>query len=204
MTLKTYALGSLLSAALVFAACGGDDDDAAEPGNGNGGTTPTEAPSNGGDDNGSDNGNGGSSGGVEENRAVVVIGARTYEFDLSVQCLSLFGNMAAAGRAVDGSDVSLTLGLPPEDWETDTDNEWDPPYVRVSDDENDLNWRAGDDVVAMMIVDGTMDEGSSQVDSFTHDGKRASGTATFIELYAFLRQENPDPVQGTFEFDCAD
>lgn len=198
MTFKTYALGALLSAALVFAACGGDDDDAALPGSGNGDdTTPTEAPSNGDDGNGDDNGNGGGpSGGVEENRAVVTIGDRTYEFDLSVQCLSLFGNMAAAGTAVDGSDVDLTLGLPPEDWET-SEEDWDPPYVRVDDDENDLNWRAGGDVVVDMV-----EEGTSQVDSFTHDGQRASGTATFIDLYAVQRQENPDPVQGTFEFAC--
>ena len=207
MTFKNLALGALLSAALVFAACGGDDDDAAVPGNGNGGTTPTEAPSNGGDDNdddnGDDNGNGGGSdGGVEENRAVVVIGDRTYEFDLSVQCLSLFNNMAAAGQAVDGSDVSVNIGLPPVDWETDTDEEWDPPSVRVSDDEEDLDWRAGDEIVSAMMDEGNLDEGVSQVDSFTHDGQRASGTATFIDLYAVLRQENPDPVQGTFEFAC--
>lgn len=202
MTFKNYALGALLSATLVFAACGGDDDDAAEPDNGNGGTTPTEAPSSGGDNNGDNNG--GSPGGVDENRAVVVIGDRTYEFDLSVQCFSLFGNMAAAGGAVDGSDVSLTLGLPPEDWETDTDNEWDPPYIRVSDGEVDLDWRAGDHIVEEMVAGGTLDEGLSQVDSFTHDGKRASGRATFIEMYAVFRQENPDPVQGTFEFACED
>lgn len=204
MTFKNLALGALLSAALVFAACGGDDDDAAVPGDGNGDdTTPTEAPSNGdngnGDDNGDDNGNGGPTGGVEENRAIVTIGDRSYEFDLSVQCLSLFGNMAAAGSAVDGSDVNLTLGLPPEDWETDTDNEWDPPYVRVSDDENDLDWRAGGDVVVDMV-----DEGTSQVDSFTHDGQRASGSATFIDLYAVLRGESPEPIQGSFEFACPD
>ena len=208
MTFKTFALGALLSAALLFAACGGEDDDAPEPDNGNGGTTPTEAPSNGdggnGDDNGSDNGNGGSSGGVEENRAMVVIGDRTYEFDLSVQCFSLFGNMAAAGGALDGSDVSVNIQLPPVDWETDTDEEWDQPSIRVSDSEEDLDWRAGDHIVEEMVAGGTLDDGLSQVDSFTHDGQRASGTATFIEMYAVFRQENPDPVQGTFEFACAD
>ena len=77
--------------------------------------------------------------------------------------------------------------------------QWDQPYVRVSDDENDLDWRAGDDIAVQMVG-----EGMSQVDSFTHDGQRASGTATFIDLYAVQRQESPEPVQGSFEFACSD
>jgi hypothetical protein len=205
MKFKHLALGALLSAALAFAACGGDDDDSSEPSDGgNGNTTPTEAPTNGGDDgndddNGADgDGDNNSAGGVEENRAVVVIGDRTYDFDISIQCLSMFGNMAAAGRALDGSDISVNIQLPPEDWETDTDEEWDPPSIRVSDDVNDLDWRAGDEIIGEMV-----DEGSSQVDSFTHDGKRASGTATFVDLYAVMRGET-DPVQGSFEFTCPD
>ena len=48
----------------------------------------------------------------------------------------------------------------------------------------------------------------SQVDSFTVDGNRVTGTATFIDADAARAAlsgngEMPDPVQGTFEVVCS-
>jgi len=199
MTFRTCTLGALVSAALVLTACGGDDDGAAAGSNSdNGGTTPTEATSANGDGNGDDgNGDGGGgSGGAAENRAVVTVGDEVYEFDLTDLCLAMFGNLAGSGPSVDGRDITINIEVPPEDWET-SDEDWSPPSIRIDDGENDLDWRAGDE-----IVTGMVEPGMSQVDSFTNDGTRASGTATFIELYAVMTGDDPDPVQGTFEFAC--
>jgi hypothetical protein len=189
--MKTLALTALLAATLTFAACGGDDDDNGSPAPGNGGAAATATSPSGG--NGGQPGNG--SGGVEPGTAVVTIGEDRYEFDLSVQCLALFGNLAGFGRSVDGRDITINIETPPEDWET-SDEEWEPPSIRVDDGENDIDWRAGDEIIREMV-----DEGVSEVTSFTNKDKRASGTATFVDLYAVMRGEI-EPVEGTFEFAC--
>ncbi len=181
---------ALLGTVLTFAACGGDDDTSpTQPSGGNGGTTPTQSSSNGG------NGQGNGSGDLEDRRAVVTIGEDRYEFELTTLCLALFGNLAASGRSVDGRDIVLNIEVPPEGWET-SDEEWDPPSIRIDDGENDIDWRAGDDIVREML-----DPGVSEVTSYSIDGKRASGTATFVDLYAAIRGEI-EPVEGTFDFNC--
>lgn len=180
---------AILGTVLVFGACGGDEDSPATPTVGaESGTTPSQ-PTTSGDNQPSESDNAG------DRRAVVTVGDERYEFELSTQCLVMFGNLAGIGRSVDGRDIVINIGVPPEDWET-SDEDWDPPSIRIDDRENDIDWRAGGEVATEMIPTGM-----SQVDDFTIDGSSASGTATFVDLYAAMRGE-PEAVQGTFEFNC--
>lgn len=53
-----------------------------------------------------------------------------------------------------------------------------------------------------------VDERESQVDEFTVDGNRVSGTATFVDLNesdAFQggAGDEPEPVSGSFSVNCA-
>jgi hypothetical protein len=46
-------------------------------------------------------------------------------------------------------------------------------------------------------------EGLTQVDSYTIDGTRAYGTATFLDQKAFVQDlQTLDSTTGTFDFDC--
>jgi len=52
-------------------------------------------------------------------------------------------------------------------------------------------------------IRGTPARATSSLDlpAYQNDGKRASGTATFLELYAVIGGK-VEPVKGTFEFAC--
>jgi len=67
----------------------------------------------------------------------------------------------------------------------------------VSIDDPYVQWIAGGDIVTQLPKYQT---GMSQVDTFTTDGYRASGSATFVDI------ANPTgdltPVTGTFEVSC--
>jgi hypothetical protein len=132
--------------------------------------------------------------GEEANTAVVVIGDQRYEF-ADLYCVTIGG---ALGAASVGGDPQVDIDVPPEDWET-SDEDWDAPSVRISGDDPYLDLRAGGEVVEM---DARMEDGQSQVDGFTTDGHRASGTATFIDYQAFTTDQSPDPISGTFEVTC--
>ena len=146
--------------------------------------------------------------GLNPGSAVVTIGKKRYEFDMSgtiaTQCSTMFGVVGGSGEASDGSDVSLDLEIPPEGYESDPQlAELSAPALRVRDNEKDQDWRAGGE----NLGDSGVRAGESQVDSYSSDGKSASGTATFIDVNAlrFLDRttnERPQPVQGSFEINC--
>jgi hypothetical protein len=68
----------------------------------------------------------------------------------------------------------------------------------VNDDANNLDWRAGGEVVTSFGVD----ENLSQVTSFDIDGSRASGSAIFIDFTNVSLGQAPEPVEGSFEVSC--
>ena len=147
----------------------------------------------------------GSNGGA--NTAVVTIGDQRYDFSMSGglgrQCLKLFGFVGGAGSAADGSDIQLSIEVPPEDWESRRDD-YGPPQIRVDDEVNNRDWRAGGDIVEQ---DARLSEADSRVTDFTNNGTSASGTAMFIDYTAFnvalaSGRDAPEPVPGTFEIDC--
>jgi hypothetical protein len=141
-----------------------------------------------------------SSSGLEDNTGVVTIGDEKWTFDVSSLCLSTPDTFAADGNALDGSDVEVHLSLPPNDWQTRPDRAaLVTPSIRVWDDVKSRDWIAGG--IAAAALEGVTPE-MSQVTSFNIDGFKASGTAIFIESYALLRGEAPQPVNGTFEVWC--
>lgn len=137
----------------------------------------------------------------ESGSATVTIGDQTVEFSLAGtttvdgstyvgRCVTIFGMIAAAGFAADGRDITIDAEVPPVDWETYEDDRYDAPSIRVEDGEADADWVAdqGDEFVS-----------GSGVGEFEQDGGRASGTATFINAW----DPGSEPVEGTFELDCA-
>ena len=147
---------------------------------------------------------------VGAGKAVVTVGDQTYEADLTgslTVCISMGGALAASGP-IDGIDGGrIDIDIPPEDYETSSDDGWEPPSVQVDLGEDDngvpIGWTAGP-VVAEFYPDFA---GVSQVDSFSVDGASASGTATFIDDFQIMlfnggQAEEPQPVQGSFEVSC--
>jgi hypothetical protein len=176
------ALGALLA---VSACSSGDGAAQSTPAPGGGsGSEPTQAPSASTDD---------PLGGFRDEDAsvLVVIGEQRFEFT-NLHCVTMGGALGAASL---GGDPQVDISLPPSDWETSAED-WDAPTVRVEGDEPYFDFRAGGDVVE---ADSRYD-GLSQVDTFTSDGYRASGTATFVDTALF--GEAPTPITGTFEVNC--
>lgn len=185
---KILAVPALLAAAFVFACGGGDgDDNNNQPTGGGNGSTPTQAADNGA------GATGGESGKVAAKTGVVTIGEERYEFTLNQECKSSFGVLVGVGKSTDGREIDVNLQIPPEGGIEDI-----YPSIRIDDQVKDLDWRAGGDIIGDMAG---VSEGDSQVDTYQNDGKRASGTATFLELYAVMGGK-VEPVQGTFEFAC--
>lgn len=135
--------------------------------------------------------------GDEANTAVVTIGDQRYEFG-NLYCVTIGG---ALGAVSVGGDPQVDIDIPPMDWETSADG-WDPPSVQVNLE--DMNWIASPEDTALPNIE----PGLSQVDSFNTDGYHATGTATFMDSSAWqgfqfgLQDEQPEPVQGTFEVTC--
>ncbi len=130
--------------------------------------------------------------------AWVKIGNRQYEFAM-MQCNSLlrFGS----GKAKDGSDVTISFELPPVDWKSRPASEgWsDNGSFQIRDEVNNLDWVADEDTAKDLTY---VSPGQSQVDNFSIDGKRASGSATFVDVTAVMVSGSAEPVQGTFEVKC--
>ncbi|GBE23989.1 hypothetical protein BMS3Bbin02_00254 [bacterium BMS3Bbin02] len=207
---RAGGLTLLFLAILVLAACGGSGDDTSSPGSTAAAVSNTEAPDEtapgtqevaedpGGDAKESVPGS------LGENRAIVVIGDEQFEFDMSATCISMGGAVGGVGWTADEL-VKLNLDIPPEDWETSPDG-WSAPSIRVDDErgENaDRDWRAGGEVVAN--YEDLRD--IARVDTFSTEGGRAFGTATFIDLMAYRLavasgDPLPDPVTGTFDINC--
>lgn len=143
----------------------------------------------------------------DANVATVSIAGTDYVFDVTPDAIyrcdpDFFGAFWAIGVSADGSGGGLELLLPPEGDE----NFDDPPSIKVSDDTNDLEWRADpefwetyDQLAALPIG----------VDSWEVDGATVTGTATFLESnagFAFIggTGDEPEPTPGTFSVTCAE
>ncbi len=201
----------LLALALILAACGSGSDDAASS------SAPTvtsvsdaEPPtvSDAGSQEVADDPGGDADEsvpiGLGEKRSIVVIGDEQFEFDMSPACLSMGGAVGGTGFTADGS-VSLEIDISPEDWETSADG-WEAPSIRIRDQRDESierDWETG----GSNIDNYEELRELVRVDSFSVVGARASGTATFIDLQAYmfagaLGDPLPDPVAGTFDINC--
>ena len=121
-----------------------------------------------------------------------------YDFILNGACQKLFGAVQASGSLADGSDGNVDTIIPPEDWETDPEVDWDPPYVEV--EIGDDSWRAeagSQHLAGGENVDLTADQ--SAVTSFSNNGALVSGEAIFFSEYNY---DEVETATGTFEFYC--
>jgi len=185
---------------LLGAACGGSVDSAtSDPpaGSGDDGEAVDAGPEVGDDDADNDGDNSSAAGPVG---AVVVIGGERFEATEEIVCVTLGGGLSADFTTADGS-VDINISLPPEDWETSTDS-WSPPMLRVDDNRDPdvwAQWEAGSEVF-ISIAD-------AQVDSFSVDGKQASGSAMLLDIAAAMLANGagdpePDAQPATFEVTC--
>ncbi len=133
-----------------------------------------------------------------QKQAILKIGKHRYEFEMT-QCNSMlrFGR----GQAKDGSDVTLSFELPPADWKSRPASEgWsDNGSFRIRDKKNNRDWVA-DEGMSKELTKVSL--GQSQVDDFTIDGKRSSGSATFVDIMAVMTIGKAEPVKGAFEVEC--
>lgn len=193
--MKSRVTMLLAALAMILVGCGDD----ATPTSGDTGVLPTTA----GETPGTDAPAG--DGGI--NLAVVEIGDNRYEVDVtpgSIQRCSpdFFGAFWAIGFTSEDMSSTFEMLLSPENRE---ELGMEPPYIRLTDPETDIDWRADPE----HFTTTELPEGMSQVDSFTVDGNRVTGTATFIDVDAAFAALNgngemPEPVQGTFEVVCAE
>jgi hypothetical protein len=208
----------------MISACGGDDsttsgDDAEDATTMDSASDPSEVDA--ADDTGEDAGEQAASDDTADDLvddldfgdglAVVVVGDTTYEFSLGGNsevggttyigvCQELFGLIQASGYDTQGRAITVEMEIPPEDWQSDDDVDFDPPRIEIEDDENDGGWVAD----ASDSLNGSELAGVSQVGEFTSDGTRAAGTATFVEVEPFgAPVEGAEPIDGSFEVGCA-
>ncbi|MEM9464610.1 MAG: hypothetical protein AAGA90_04525 [Actinomycetota bacterium] len=214
-------IAALSIAALVAAGCGGGDDDAPESGSDaptTDGGDDTAATDDGGDGTGDGTADDGGSTddsdgdddtsapaveGVAAGTATVTIGDVTYVADQQAVCVQI--GEAIGGSWSNGEDISISIDLPPQDWETSSDG-WTAPTVRVDDDSDATTpkqFQANPEMASMLSID----EDASTVTSWAVDGASASGTGVFVEFFGSmaaisLGEDAPAPVEGTFSLTC--
>ncbi|WP_436793671.1 hypothetical protein [Actinospongicola halichondriae] len=182
-------LAVLLSSAFLFgfAACGGDDD-------ADTGAAATEDDAAVDDDSGAEpvggDDDGGASGPVG---ASVTIDGTTYTASEELVCVTLGGGLSAQFIDRD-TGIDIDVDLPPEDWETDTDEDWDPPSVRVDVvDESQFESGRTDVIVGMP---------ETSVASYSIDGNHATGEGDFVDVFSLPAEAVT--VTGSFDVTCAD
>ena len=186
---------SLLSAiALAFlvsflAACGDDDDSSASGGENSedvgGGEDAGNDDGGGNTDDGDDGGSGGAVG------ATVTVGDTTYTATEELVCVQLGGALSAQFSDRDAG-IDINIDLPPEDWESDTAEDWDPPSVRV-DVGDEAQFESGNQL-------GIVGMPETAVSSYTIDGRTGSGEAEFVDM--FQAPDAAEVVAGSFELTC--
>jgi hypothetical protein len=131
----------------------------------------------------------------------ITLGDETFELAIGPGtglCRDVFGIIQAGGEVADGRDIEGGLSIPPLDWETYTDGRYDPPAVGLeitSTGDDNASWRAD---AAWAEENGKV--GMSQVDSYEKEGQRATGAATFANVW----DSEDESIQGTFEISCAE
>lgn len=126
---------------------------------------------------------------AEKQTARVTIGDASYEFS-NLFCITLGGMIGAESSVSVGDNDTFELNLPPAGDQGD----FDPPSVHVVVADLEQDWIAGDPDIDLPV-------GQSQVDSYTIDGRHASGTATFLNANTWLTGQG-EGVAGTFAVNC--
>lgn len=175
---------------LGFAACG-DDDDTTSSADSSAATDSDDAPDDGADDDGSGGDDGGGGGGPVG--ATVTVDGTTYTATEEIVCVTLGDGLSAQFLDRD-TGIDIDIDLPPEDWETDTSEDWDPPSVRV-DVGDDAQFESGrSDVIVGMP--------ETAVASYSIDGNHASGEGDFVDMFSLPAEATA--VTGSFDVTCAE
>lgn len=191
MTRSRSLLSAIALALLVsfLAACGDDDDPSASGGENSedvgGGEDAGDDDGGGNTDDGDDGGSGGAVG------ATVTVGDTTYTATEELVCVQLGGALSAQFHDADG-EIQIHIDLPPEGWESDPSEDWDPPSVRV-DVGDEAQFESGNQL-------GIVGMPETAVSSYTIDGRSGSGEAEFVDMF-----EAPDAaavLAGSFELTC--
>lgn len=146
--------------------------------------------------------------------AVVVVGGRTYEFELveffGVTCqLRDDDSLLIAAGYVDGDFDKAEFNANLEPAGNDTENLFSAHYIVVNDPETGESWMADHIEHPSMQWMEMIPAGGSQIDFVSIDGGYARGTATFIDSRAAQAAWSnstafPSPVPGRFEIRCAE
>ncbi|GMR05600.1 MAG: hypothetical protein BMS9Abin25_0175 [Gammaproteobacteria bacterium] len=135
---------------------------------------------------------------TQQKQAIVIIGKYRYQFKLT-RCNSMlrYGD----GIAKDGSDIRLSFGLSPANWKSRPASEgWsENGDFEIRDKKNNLHWQANENLAKDLTA---VSPGQSQVDNYSINGKRATGSATFVDTTAIMTTGRAEPVKGTFEVVC--
>lgn len=207
-------LASLAFTLLVLTGCGGDDasdtgSDApdagavGDTGEGGGdtttGTTEDETTDEGGTD--ADATDAAATAGA----ATVTIGDETFVADQQIVCVQIGGALGGSWSGADGA-ISISIDLPPQDWE-DSPDDWEAPSIRVDDDRDEMAIRQLQANPQVAVDFDNIDDGDSLVLEYRVDGSSASGTARFVDAFGALSalasgEELAAPVEGTFSLTC--
>lgn len=129
--------------------------------------------------------------------ARVVIDGQEFEATTQVTCIEM-GDAFGAYFLTDDETLSIDISLPPENWESDTQNAWDPPGVRV-DVGDEFQFVAGFEEL------DSPDGPHSSIASFDLGDGHAEGAGTFIDNFElFGGGGTPSILDGTFEVTCGD
>lgn len=133
-------------------------------------------------------------GSFDENKAIVTVGDKTYEFDADVAIVgrcepNFFGAFWVNGTGADDPGTGLNMLIIPE--EAVNHEETSTITVNLTDSEG-RKWRADEDG-----GEGA-NAGESRVTSFTIDGNKVSGTASFVDTYG----TDGATAEGTFTATC--
>ncbi len=105
----------------------------------------------------------------------------------------------AAGNPIDAGSVDVALQvnfiIPLPDWEA---RGLQPPQISLDDRATGLRWQAGG------VESSGITAGQSQLVAWTFEAGRAEGTATFLDLNAYLSGGEPLSLAGSFEIECVE
>ena len=193
--------------AMALGACSGDDEGVIDPTD----TRPTTAPV---DDNQPSEpeapaGTGGAlPSRVDGSFAFITVGDTVYELqmdDATGACTSSDDVMGASfavdasGNPIEAGSVDAALQvnfiIPLPDWEAQG---LQPPQISLDDRATGVRWQAGG------VESGGVTAEQSQLVAWTLEAGRAEGTATFLDLNAYLAGGAPSSVAGSFEVECVE
>lgn len=190
-----------LAVVLIAVGCGdaGDTDTTApdDAGSDGGGvaTDETTAPGDAGDT--------GAPTGSGDGGATMSVGIESFDFDEELVCVAIGGAVSGTFRNEEGVEVSIDV--PPEDWESDTTSDWEPPSLTLRDERDEINWRIFES--AADLAETYPEAAGAEITNFSVDGSHATGNGMAIDTFAITRAaaegaEAPQLVPVTFGFEC--